>query len=114
MPSVRSADRKPSYLSRYTHRVAISNRRLSLCLVAADDGGVSFRWEDYRIEGPGRWKTMTLTPHEFRGRDFTPVFTRPAPRPELRSSFYIAAFSDTNSTDCLCRDSCVSLHVTAL
>jgi hypothetical protein len=49
------------YLSRYTHRVAISNRRL----VAADDGGVSFRWKDYRIEGPGRWKTMTLTPHEF-------------------------------------------------
>jgi Putative transposase len=49
------------YLSRYTHRVAISNRRL----VTADDGGVSFRWKDYRIEGPGRWKTMTLTPHEF-------------------------------------------------
>jgi len=50
-----------AYLSRYTHRVAISNRRL----VAAEDGGVSFRWKDYRIEGPGRWKTMTLTPHEF-------------------------------------------------
>jgi hypothetical protein len=26
---------------------------------------VSFRWKDYRIEGPGRWKTMTLTSHEF-------------------------------------------------
>ena len=49
------------YLSRYTHRVAISNRRL----VAADDGGVSFRWKDYRIEGPKRWKTMTLAPAEF-------------------------------------------------
>ena len=49
------------YLSRYTHRVAISNRRL----IAADDGGVSFRWKDYRVEGPGRWKTMTLSPHEF-------------------------------------------------
>jgi hypothetical protein len=49
------------YLSRYTHRVAISNRRL----VAADDGGVSFRWKDYRIDGPGCWKTMTLAPHEF-------------------------------------------------
>src|SRR5471030_2795175 len=47
------------YLSRYTHRVAISNRRL-----VAADGGVSFRWKDYRIEGPGRWKTMTLAPHE--------------------------------------------------
>ena len=49
------------YLSRYTHRVAISNRRL----VAADAGGVAFRWKDYRSDGPGRWKTMTLAPHEF-------------------------------------------------
>ena len=49
------------YLSRYTHRVAISNRRL----VAADDGGIAFRCKDYRIDGPGRWKTMTLHPHEF-------------------------------------------------
>jgi hypothetical protein len=36
--------------------VAISNRRL----VAADDGSLSFRWKDYRIEGPGRWKTMAI------------------------------------------------------
>src|SRR5438046_1899854 len=49
------------YLSRYTHRVAISNRRL----VSADDGGISFRWKDYRIDGPDRWKTMTLTADEF-------------------------------------------------
>jgi hypothetical protein len=49
------------YLSRYTHRVAISNRRL----VSADDNGVAFRWKDYRIDGPDRWKTMTLTAHEF-------------------------------------------------
>ena len=50
-----------AYLSRYTHRVAISNRRL----IAADADAVAFRWKDYRIEGPGRWKTMTLAPHEF-------------------------------------------------
>ena len=49
------------YLSRYTHRVAISNRRL----VAADANGVAFRWKDYRINEPNRWKTMTLTAHEF-------------------------------------------------
>ena len=49
------------YLSRYTHRVAISNRRL----VAADDAGVAFRWKDYRLNGPDRWKTMTLDPFEF-------------------------------------------------
>src|SRR6266700_792826 len=42
-------------------RVEQGKRRL----VAADAGGVSFRWKDYRIEGPGRWKTMTLPPHEF-------------------------------------------------
>jgi Putative transposase/Transposase zinc-binding domain len=49
------------YLSRYTHRVAISNRRL----IAADGAGIAFRFKDYRINGPGRWKTMRLHPHEF-------------------------------------------------
>jgi hypothetical protein len=58
-----------------THRVAISNRRL----VAADDGGVSFRWKDYRIEGPGRWKTMTLTPHEFIRRFLIHVLPKGLP-----------------------------------
>jgi len=36
-----------AYLSRYTHRVAISNSRL----VALDARGVSFRWKDYRASG---------------------------------------------------------------
>jgi hypothetical protein len=67
-----------AYLSRYTHRIAISNRRL----VAADDGGVSFRWKDYRIEGPGRWKTTTLTPHEFIRR-FLHVLPRGFHHPSL-------------------------------
>jgi len=49
------------YLSRYTHRVAISNSRL----VAVDNAGVAFRWKDYRVSGPDRWKTMRLHPHEF-------------------------------------------------
>ena len=49
------------YLARYTHRVAISNRRL----VALDDRGVTFKWKDYRIEGPERYKVMTLDAHEF-------------------------------------------------
>ena len=49
------------YLSRYTHRVAISNRRL----ITADRDAVAFRWKDYRVTGPGRWKTMRLHPHEF-------------------------------------------------
>jgi hypothetical protein len=50
-----------AYLSRYTHRVAISNRRL----IAADSHGVTFTYKDYRREGSGRFKTMTLGPHEF-------------------------------------------------
>jgi len=50
-----------AYLSRYTHRVAISNHRL----VAAAATGVTFRYKDYRIEGHGRSKTMTLKPAEF-------------------------------------------------
>ncbi len=50
-----------AYLSRYTHRVAISNRRL----ISADDSGVTFKWKDYRIEGPDRYKNMTLPAHEF-------------------------------------------------
>ena len=49
------------YLSRYTHRVAISNRRL----VAADNTSIAFRCKADRINGPGRWKTMRLHPHEF-------------------------------------------------
>jgi ssDNA-binding Zn-finger/Zn-ribbon topoisomerase 1 len=49
------------YLARYTHRVAISNRRL----IACDDNGVTFKWKDYRLEGPDRYKVMTLATHEF-------------------------------------------------
>jgi hypothetical protein len=50
-----------AYLSRYTHRVAISNGRL----IAADAKAVTFKVKDYRIDGPGRYKTMTLDAHEF-------------------------------------------------
>ncbi len=60
------------YLSRYTHRVAISNCRL----IAADDPGVAFRWKDCRIDGPGRWKTMRLHPHEFIRRFLMHVLPR--------------------------------------
>ncbi len=50
-----------AYLARYTHRVAVSNRRL----IAADSRGVTFKYKDYRIEGPGRYKRMTLETGEF-------------------------------------------------
>ena len=50
-----------AYLSRYTHRVAISSRRL----VSLDHRGVSFRYKDYRRDGAERHKCMTLDPAEF-------------------------------------------------
>ena len=53
-----------AYLSRYTHRVAISNSRL----LAFDERGVTFRWKDYRAKGRTRYKTMTLAPEEFMRR----------------------------------------------
>jgi hypothetical protein len=53
-----------AYLSRYTHRVAISNSRL----LAMDERGVTFGWKDYRAKGRTRHKTMTLSPQEFMRR----------------------------------------------
>jgi len=53
-----------AYLSRYTHRVAISNRRL----VSMQERSVTFRWKDYRAKGRTRHKTMTLAADEFMRR----------------------------------------------
>ena len=50
-----------AYLSRYTHRVAISNRRL----VGFDAAGVTFRIKDYRRDGPERYGVLTLAADEF-------------------------------------------------
>jgi hypothetical protein len=50
-----------AYLSRYTHRVAISNRRL----LAFDEAGVTFRYKDYRRHGADRQRVMTLSADEF-------------------------------------------------
>jgi len=50
-----------SYLSRYTHRVAIANSRL----ISLDESGVSFRTKDYRRKGRERYRTMKLTTDEF-------------------------------------------------
>ena len=50
-----------AYLARYTHRVAISSHRL----MAINESSVTFKYKDYRIDGPGRYKTMTVHSHEF-------------------------------------------------
>jgi hypothetical protein len=58
------------YLSRYTHRIAISNRRL----LSIDDQTVTFRWKDYAhgstglTTGHNRPRTMTLDGREFLRR----------------------------------------------
>src|SRR3974377_821292 len=49
------------YLPRYTHRVAISNRRL----IACDQKGVTFKWKDYRLEGREGYQGMDLATPEF-------------------------------------------------
>lgn len=50
-----------AYLSRYTHRVAISNSRL----ISSDANSVTFKVKNYRVESSKRYTTMTLNAHEF-------------------------------------------------
>jgi len=58
-----------AYLSRYTHRVAISNSRL----ISADAKTIAFRWKDYRIKTGDRQKIMRLATDEFIRRFLTHV-----------------------------------------
>jgi hypothetical protein len=58
------------YLARYTHRVAITNRRLLAC----DEGKVTFRWKDY--QRGNRQRTMTLDAVEFLRRFLLHVLPR--------------------------------------
>ena len=50
-----------AYLSRYTHRVAISNSRL----IKADSEAVTFKVKNYRVDGAARYTAMTLDTGEF-------------------------------------------------
>ena len=61
-----------AYLSRYTHRVAISNSRL----LRFDDAGVAFRFKDYRRDGADRQRVMTLSAEEFIRRFLIHVLPR--------------------------------------
>ncbi len=61
-----------AYLSRYTHRVAISNRRL----IGFDETGVTFRYKDYRRDGADRQQVMTLATDEFIRRFLLHVLPR--------------------------------------
>jgi hypothetical protein len=61
-----------AYLSRYTHRVAISNRRL----LRFDETGVTFRYKNYRRNGADRQQIMTLAADEFIRRFLLHVLPR--------------------------------------
>jgi len=61
-----------AYLARYTHRVAISNRRL----LGFDASGITFRYKDYRRADPDRQQVMTLTTGEFIRRFLLHVLPR--------------------------------------
>ena len=61
-----------AYLSRYTHRVAISNRRL----IAFDENGVTFSYKDYRADGRAQYKIMTLATDEFIRRFLSHVLPK--------------------------------------
>jgi hypothetical protein len=61
-----------AYLSRYTHRVAISNRRI----IRFDNSGVTFRYKDYRRPDADRQQVMTLATDEFIRRFLLHVLPR--------------------------------------
>jgi hypothetical protein len=61
-----------AYLSRYTHRAAISNRRL----IRFDEDGVTFRYKDYRRPGAERQQVMTIATDEFIRRFLLHVLPR--------------------------------------
>jgi hypothetical protein len=57
-------DQVLAYLARYTHRIAISNKRIT----AFDGLRVTFRVKDYRKSGAARYGVMTLPAAEFMRR----------------------------------------------
>jgi len=97
-----------AYLSRYTHRVAISNRRL----ISADETGVTFKWKDYRIKGPGRYNTMTLPTHAFIRRFLMHVLPKGVHR--IRHYGLFANGNRAGRASCsLCRPGCRRTRPTA-
>jgi hypothetical protein len=82
------------YLARYTHRVAISNRRL----VALNNKGVTFKWKDYRLDGRQRYGVMTLDTHEFIRRFLTHVL----PQGFHRIRYYVLLTSPTRANNIAC------------
>jgi len=89
------------YLGRYTHRVAISNRRI----LALEDGQVSFQWKDYRDQQ--QQKVMTVSADEFIRR-----FLQHALPPGFQRIRYYGLLANCHRADKL--DLCRRLLATAL
>jgi hypothetical protein len=90
-----------AYLARYTHRVAISNRRL----IALDERGVTFRYKDYRRDGADRQQVMTLATDEFIRRFLLHVLLHVLPRGFHRIRHYgLLAGSTRKASLALARD----------
>lgn len=58
-PPFKNAACVVEYLGRYTHRVAISNKRI----INIDQDNVTFKWRDYKDDN--KHKLMTVSAHEF-------------------------------------------------
>jgi hypothetical protein len=89
------------YLGRYTHRVAISNRRL----LHLQDGQVSFQWKDYRDRQQP--KVMTVSADEFIRR-----FLQHALPPGFQRIRYYGLLANCHRADKL--DLCRRLLATSL
>ena len=87
-----------AYLARYTHRVAISNSRL----IASGENGVTFKYKDYRVEGPERYKTMRLAPHEFIRRFLLHVLPRASTASAITGFSPMAAARGTSPRPARC------------
>lgn len=68
-PTVQGAENVLTYLGRYVHRIAITDRRI----LAVEDGKVTFRYQNARTH---QWRTMTLTVEEFIRRFLQHVLPR--------------------------------------
>ncbi len=73
--AVRRPRGSTAYLSRYTHRVAISNGRL----ITFDESGVAFRSKDYRCSGADRQQVITLATDKFIRRLLLHAYPRGFP-----------------------------------
>ena len=83
-----------AYLSRYTHRIAISNNRIT----GFDGTRVTFRVKNYRKDGSDRYGVMTLDAKEFMRRFLLHVL--PASFHRIR---HIGFLANTNRVDAVAR-----------